>query len=109
MVKRIFIAINLPDDIKNQLSFTNHKIMEKVPVFCKVPFTEVVVFADGSVSQCCNFIGRKSKFVDKILNKSLEEVWYGEKFENLRKEIIKGNWPDRCRECTLDFMTKREK
>jgi len=79
----------------------------KVQNLCKVPFTEMVVFADGTVSQCCNFWRKENEFLDNVQNKTLKEIWYGEKFEKLREKIVKNDLPYTCQKCTLDFKLKR--
>jgi len=62
----------------------NNKLQKDEP-FCTLPFREIVVFADGRVACCCNFIidPEESEGVDSIKNRTLHQVWMGEKFKNL--------------------------
>jgi len=75
---------------------------------CMLPFTELVVFADGRVAPCCNFIIEPlgTTGVDSVLRKSLVDVWYGKEFNKLRKIVEKRNLkqlPKTCRECSIDL------
>ena len=67
---------------------------------CLAPFTDMVVFADGRVAPCCNFYGSyNEKIVDNILEKSLNEIWTGEKFNRLREMMRRNILPEECKEC----------
>jgi radical SAM protein with 4Fe4S-binding SPASM domain len=90
--------------------FQNKKNFIKKPqqIPCKIPFTEIVVFADGTTSQCCYFWGKKNEFIDDIRSKSLKEVWYGEKFENLRRKIEIGDFPSQCKNCMKEWQYARK-
>lgn len=95
----------IPEDI-----LPIHKIErngETNNMICMFPFHEIVVFADGRVAVCCNFITypEDSIAIENVMKKSLKEIWFGEKFNNFRKRILNGNLPDRCRECTPDFKS----
>jgi MoaA/NifB/PqqE/SkfB family radical SAM enzyme len=78
---------------------------------CLIPFHELVVFADGRVAVCCNFIkdDTSSPGVESLKGKGLREIWFGDKFNNFRKCMLDGILFDRCVACTPDFkMTDRE-
>lgn len=75
---------------------------------CMLPFSELVIFADGRVAPCCNFIidPLSSLGVDSIKERSLKMVWFGEKFNLLRKLVEKKEWenlPKTCKECSIDL------
>jgi radical SAM protein with 4Fe4S-binding SPASM domain len=74
---------------------------------CLVPFREIVIFADGRVAPCCNFIkeDENSLAVESVRKKRLKEIWFGEKFENFRAMMGKGFIPKECKGCTPDFKT----
>jgi radical SAM protein with 4Fe4S-binding SPASM domain len=77
--------------------------------FCMLPFREMVIFADGRVAPCCNFIidPEDSVAVDSVREKTLSEVWFGEKFNRLREYMIKRNkieLPKTCKECSIDLQ-----
>jgi radical SAM protein with 4Fe4S-binding SPASM domain len=94
----------LPEDI---LPLETGKIYNGSDFTCLVPFHEIVVFADGRVSPCCNFIksDENSIAVENVNKKRLKEIWFGEKFENFRKLMLKGIFPEKCKECTPDFKS----
>jgi len=95
-----------PEDI-----LPTHKVEKnesiKNNMICMLPFHEIVVFADGRVAVCCNFIAypEDSEVIENVREKGLKEIWFGEKFNNFRRRILNGNLPDRCRECTPDFKS----
>jgi radical SAM protein with 4Fe4S-binding SPASM domain len=95
----------LPEDILPRKS--NEKISNGNNFTCLVPFHEMVIFADGRVAPCCNFIKKdeNSVVIENVRNKSLKEIWFGEKFENLRAAVSKGIFLEKCSECTPDFKT----
>jgi len=52
---------------------------------------------------CCQVLGRDDEAVLGHLSKNtLEEIWYGDKYNQLRKDHEMGNWPSYCNDC--DFL-----
>lgn len=75
-------------------------------VLCTLPFRELVIFADGRVGPCCNFIVEYDDFenLDSILDKRIDEIWFGEKLKFLRRCLSdKTQLPEKCKECSLDL------
>jgi hypothetical protein len=77
---------------------------------CGRPFSpDIVIRAGGidgntgAVHPCCQVLGRDDEAVlgHGSLN-SLEEIWYGDKYNQLRKDHETGNWPSYCEGC--DFL-----
>lgn len=95
--------------IKLELAFSSKDILQRDggDITCLIPFHELVIFADGRVSVCCNFIkdGINSPAIESLRNKSLKEIWFGEKFNDFRRKMLKGIKIKRCKECTPDFKT----
>ncbi len=93
------------DDIDSYLTTNNKigKIMESHEKICLIPFHEMVVFANGNTSQCCNFFDGDVNFVDNIKNKTLSDVWWGNKFNRLRESILKRHLSETCKDCSLDL------
>jgi len=80
----------------------------KEGVLCTLPFREMVVFADGRVAPCCNFIVEYDDFMnlDSIRNRPIDKIWFGKRFESLRERMFKrgGNQlPEICKKCSLDL------
>jgi len=76
-------------------------------VVCMLPFREIVVFADGRVSPCCNFImhGEDSEAIGNALKEELKDIWLTNKFTRFRENMMMKVLPERCRECTPDFKS----
>jgi len=77
---------------------------------CGRPFSPDVVIRAGGISgnlgavhPCCQVLGRDDEAVLGHLSKNtLEEIWYGDKYNQLRKDHEMGNWPSYCNDC--DFL-----
>ncbi|MFB6089237.1 MAG: radical SAM/SPASM domain-containing protein [Candidatus Aenigmatarchaeota archaeon] len=66
---------------------------------CDKPFNEIDIFADGRVAQCCNF-GFSEDVVGRLTwNKSLKDIWYGEKMNRIRRDMENGIFHERCKDC----------
>ena len=58
------------------------------PKRCSQPFDKMIVRPDGGVSLCCNdALGVYT--MGNVLESSLIDIWYGEKFVCLRKTMLK--------------------
>jgi MoaA/NifB/PqqE/SkfB family radical SAM enzyme len=69
---------------------------------CIYPFTQMVIFAEGTVSPCCILWKKKPENIeDSILDRSLSDVWYGNFFENFRLKMKNGGLPPHCHGCFL--------
>lgn len=67
--------------------------------FCFEPFTHITIKSNGLVQTCCNPLQE----YESVAQKSLKAIWFGKKFESLRKRMIHQNPPKVC--CT--HPTKR--
>jgi len=66
------------------------KLEKALPLPCVLPFDEMVVTADGRVSICCqdhNF----AHVTGNVNHQTLEEIWFGEAFTQVRAELKQGN------------------
>jgi len=104
IILRIFFhprEIFPPEKRKNN----SHSLQKSLQKICLIAFHELVIFADGRVAPCCNFIkhDESSEAIENVRKKSLMEIWKGKKFTQFRKRLLKGDLPDRCKECTPDF------
>ena len=77
---------------------------------CGRPFSPDIVIRSGgidgntgAVHPCCQVLGRDDEAVlgHGSLN-SLSEIWYGDKYNQLRKQHEMGDYPDFCKDC--DFL-----
>jgi len=62
---------------------------------CYAPWYFLMIRADGSALPC----GELEIEPENLRNKSLREVWFGKKFEDLRKQFVLGNIPLSCDKC----------
>ncbi|MBF0353697.1 MAG: radical SAM/SPASM domain-containing protein [Alphaproteobacteria bacterium] len=71
--------------------------------FCNLPFTQINITADGRVSKCCaDFYFDHA--MGNLATQTLEEIWNGEEFRNLRQSLLKNRRKDiqHCGQC--DFI-----
>ncbi|MEM5829494.1 MAG: radical SAM protein [Candidatus Aenigmatarchaeota archaeon] len=85
------------------------KYEDKSP-FCTLPFNEMVIFADGRVAPCCIFLNVPETIfpVESIKNKTLKNIWFGERFNELRESMLKRHMkkiPEMCIECSIDLKS----
>ncbi|MFP4232866.1 MAG: radical SAM/SPASM domain-containing protein [Candidatus Aenigmatarchaeota archaeon] len=112
---------NQVEDEKDENFEGNVDCLEKLGerrTICPKPFSELVILADGSANPCC--VAAESQYhqdmegdpehIDNIKEKSLEEVWKGEKIQSLRERMKRGELPRECENfCTSDLEYKIEK
>lgn len=70
-------------------NFNNHNQKNN---FCFSPWTELVIYADGKVEICPDFI------LGNIKKQSLKNIWQGEKIKKLR-EVLQKNPMPQCKHC----------
>lgn len=70
---------------------------------CFLPFYKLVIDWNGEVLLCCNDWHRRHKGFGNINTHSLSDIWYGEEFKNVRKDLIKGkrSGPS-CKNCSIE-------
>lgn len=80
--------------------------------YCKIPFTDMMIFGNGLVGTCCNYI--PYQFVSPpprgILEDAtlypLEKIWKNG-FLALREKMISNNPPQICRNCSHDMIAHK--
>lgn len=71
---------------------------------CTLPFKQFIVRPDGKISLCCNDPLGKYTLGDLNLQ-TIEEVWYGERYMNIRKKIISGRKNiSKCEKCDTFYI-----
>jgi MoaA/NifB/PqqE/SkfB family radical SAM enzyme len=64
--------------------------------FCAAPWVEAVLYHNGSVLTCCNNFTIFGNWREELL----QECWLNKSFQNFRKYIADGNFPDEnCKIC----------
>ncbi len=90
-------SIELYDDLLNK-KYDNSKLILK-EYNCNDPWAQITVNSDGTVGPCCSTIGRNIS-VGNILEKSLKEIWDGEKINQIRNGFKKKLPPNKvCKLC----------
>lgn len=77
---------------------------------CGRPFSnDIVIRAGGldgkrgAVAPCCQVLGRDEEAVlGHVSENSIEEIWNGEEYSDLRERHRTGDWPGYCKDC--DFL-----
>ena len=72
---------------------------------CYEPWMAMMVQTDGRVGPCCVAYDEQA---DSIRDKSLEEVWTGPYFEELRQRILDNDLMDYCRFCPSHVMARTD-
>ena len=68
---------------------------EILSIPCYYPWFYMMIRADGSVVHCGEWKGKQ----ENIKNKSLEEVWFGKIFSEIREQFKRGELPTFCEKC----------
>lgn len=71
--------------------------------FCQMPFTQLAVRMDGTVSFCCYDLIGASR-VGNISSQHIETIWNSRMYKNLRRHMLnyeRDALPDICRQCIL--------
>lgn len=68
--------------------------------YCQRPFDQFNVTADGRVSKCCADL-YFADIMGNVNDESVQDIWYGDKFNKVRENLLKGNREliDGCRKC----------
>ena len=72
-------------------------------VYCKLPFNYTLINSGGNVLPCPHCHG-VSEFGTITPDNSFEDVWFNEKFRQLRRNILNQNPPEMCRVCSILSM-----
>lgn len=72
---------------------------------CYQPFYRMIIRPWGVAGPCCMF----DNVGEKVNEKSLKEIWFGEYFEKTRKRMLKGDLPDFCSKCNPSQIQENRK
>ena len=100
--KRVTIVLRKPHEIlSNRGGEAHNRKKESLypDVKCPLPFKQLIIRPDGKVSLCCNDPLGKNTLGD-LNQESVLDVWYGEKYKQVRECIFKGrkHWKN-CEYC----------
>lgn len=104
LIKRVTIVLRKPIEILTTRGGEAPNRQEKESyedTTCINPFTQMIIRPDGKVSLCCNDPLGRNTMGDLNIN-SLQEVWYGQEFQNVRKALINGRQHiEQCKYCDV--------
>ncbi len=69
--------------------------------FCIAPSTSLRFHRNGGVQICCHHIA-----FEFLKEKSLKDIWFGEQFDTLRKQMKDYDIPDSCNFCASPFYSQ---
>jgi radical SAM protein with 4Fe4S-binding SPASM domain len=64
---------------------------------CFFPWYYIGIFVDGTVQPCADAPGGEE--FENITKKKLDKIWFGKKFNEVRKSLINANLFDWCKKC----------
>lgn len=85
---------NITTNFESLLKKEGKNLSGNKKIKCFEPWNRITILNNGLVKTCCN----PSRIHESINKKSLEQIWYGKKFDNVRKEFYKGKLMKEC--CT---------
>ncbi|MEM5829482.1 MAG: radical SAM protein [Candidatus Aenigmatarchaeota archaeon] len=68
---------------------------------CYEPWWRMGIRVDGWVCPC-GFLDQNTR--ENVRNKSLKEIWFGEYFEERRKQLLQKNMPKYCQKCCTTLV-----
>jgi radical SAM protein with 4Fe4S-binding SPASM domain len=76
-----------------------NNLLKENKTFCMMPWIHMYVHTDGSVYPCCDSFDKKSLVLGNVQKNSLEEIWNGDEYKNLRKSMLNGEESSICNNC----------
>lgn len=88
---------NIVDDTSKGIYFEEKQNV----LVCPQPFYSMQILVDGSVVPCCS-LNLNNPIIGNLNEKSIYDIWNGEKLKNLRVSLLKGNRVNikQCMNCT---------
>lgn len=65
---------------------------------CFEPWYNMIILPNGTVAPCSISGGKEG---DTLKNKTLKEVWFGEKFNTFRQNLLNNQLPEYCKTCCV--------
>lgn len=82
---------------------TDNDIATVIPeAFCILPFARLQIDPDGRAKPCCKYktgIAPDQSDPNYLPNKTIEELWEQDEFNDLRDRFMKGEKPEGCKVC----------
>jgi MoaA/NifB/PqqE/SkfB family radical SAM enzyme len=113
LAQKLNVNINLRSLLENELIEKSNKreIENKNDVYCYEPWLHMTIWPNGTYSTCSfpHISNRGTLGIINDKNDSLKDVWYGDYFDKIRKDIKKGNVPEHCKRCVANVVLGNKK
>jgi radical SAM protein with 4Fe4S-binding SPASM domain len=94
----------MPDEIRYKFldSFRGEVAVEKEMLgpedICREPFYGFTIHVNGNVVVCDRDWAGEN-IMGNIFEQTVSEIWYGEKYQKFRKQMLSNEKPDMCKKC----------
>lgn len=73
-------------------------------ITCYEPWYHLVIKVDGTAGPCCIYDDKRMN----VKKQTLKDIWYGRRFNKIRKKIVKQKFPEYCSICNAgQVLTNR--
>lgn len=90
-------------EVEHSLLAEASPTLQSPPCYCKKPFTEVAIRANGDVVPCCFDLGSEL-VLGNIKEQDLLDIWHGAAYRQLRDTVLRNETaalPALCRKCPI--------
>lgn len=100
--------INELESSNNFISYKYNWLSKRTP--CEILFSTMIIANNGDVIPCCRDYFSQMN-MGNVHKKNLKEIWFGQKYHNLRKLHIEKKWDDHfiCKDCPFWMECVKEK
>jgi MoaA/NifB/PqqE/SkfB family radical SAM enzyme len=95
LTSELFEKVNVMDKAMTKEVKINNEMNQFLAIPCYYPWYNISIFSDGIVQPC--FILKEKG--ESLLKKSLEEIWFGNFFNDFRNELMKNKLSEDCSKC----------
>ncbi|MFN8579246.1 MAG: radical SAM protein [Candidatus Sericytochromatia bacterium] len=96
-------AINPTLTLEQIRAYNKQRTLGPSKIICNAPFNSIYVRQNGEVNVCC---ARLYDNLGDLKENSIEEIWNGEKINNLRENIKNYNLDGACTSCQYAIQSK---
>jgi MoaA/NifB/PqqE/SkfB family radical SAM enzyme len=119
------LHVGVPDDFKRevieegekygvrvQFNINSAEEQNKPPMSTCTVWVQPFIFVDGTVVSCCSQNEQNARdwqrrvSLGNVFEQDFRSIWYGRKYERLRKDLESGKCPEACERCVLRKVPK---
>ena len=101
IVDSVEVQMERPTEIFDQVKegdFSTSSQLKLDDYNCTRPWSDIAIYADGTVAPCCAFVGRKAP-IGNVKDSTVREIWNGKKMEAIRDGFRKNKPIKVCQIC----------